>query len=384
MTAYYNENDPKAAAWLRELIKAGELPEGHVDERSIRDVCPADLGGFTECHFFAGIGVWALALRDAPRRDGEVIWTGSCPCQPFSVAGEGKGADDERHLWPDWFWLIRQCRPDKLFGEQVAGPNGFAWIDLVHDDLEGEGYTIGAIASPAGGYGAAHIRERIHFLGVANGFGEGLEGLAGHGGSGRGWPKAHRSIAEGRSSDDMAEPDSDGREPRRLPVRQRGQDQASALVGRPNELGNAERVGTGRDTGTGPETEGGPGLRPERHAVGPSGSVGRPMDDTDRPRLSEARSGQSSRSEADGKSGRSLSGDGSGTDRPGLPLVNGEPCDWLLCRDGKWRPTQPGLCVLADGATGRVGRLRGYGNGLYYPQAKAFVDAVFEELAAAA
>ena len=54
--AYYNEIDRFAAAWLRELIKAGLLPDGEVDERSIADVSPGDLAGFTQCHFFAGIG----------------------------------------------------------------------------------------------------------------------------------------------------------------------------------------------------------------------------------------------------------------------------------------------------------------------------------------
>jgi len=56
MTAYYNEFDPKAAEWLRELIRAGLIAPGEVDERSIEDVTPADLAGFRQCHFFAGIG----------------------------------------------------------------------------------------------------------------------------------------------------------------------------------------------------------------------------------------------------------------------------------------------------------------------------------------
>ena len=51
---YYNENDPRAAAWLRELIKDGLIPKGEVDERSIADVEPGDLAGYTQCHFFAG------------------------------------------------------------------------------------------------------------------------------------------------------------------------------------------------------------------------------------------------------------------------------------------------------------------------------------------
>ena len=120
MTAYYNENDPKAAAWLRELIKANLIAPGEVDERSIEDVEPNDLKPYTQCHFFAGIGVWSYALRAAQWADTRPVWSGSCPCQPFSAAGKGEGFDDERHVWPAWHYLIEQCRPGVVFGEQVA------------------------------------------------------------------------------------------------------------------------------------------------------------------------------------------------------------------------------------------------------------------------
>lgn len=81
-SAYYNENDPFAAAWLRRLIEAGEIAPGVVDERSIVDVQPQDLSSYTQCHFFAGIGGWSLALRFAGWPDDRPVWTGSCPCQP--------------------------------------------------------------------------------------------------------------------------------------------------------------------------------------------------------------------------------------------------------------------------------------------------------------
>lgn len=68
MRHYYNEFDPKAAAWLRELIRAGLIPDGHVDTRSIAEVQPGDLAGFVQCHFFAGIGGWPLALMNTTRR----------------------------------------------------------------------------------------------------------------------------------------------------------------------------------------------------------------------------------------------------------------------------------------------------------------------------
>src|SRR5271166_2407104 len=120
MPAYYNEHDPFAAAWLRELIKAGQIAPGEVDERSIEDVLPSEIRGYTQCHFFAGIGVWSYALRQAGWPDDRPVWTGSCPCQPFSVAGKRGGAKDGRHLWPVWFQLIDNVRPPVVFGEQVA------------------------------------------------------------------------------------------------------------------------------------------------------------------------------------------------------------------------------------------------------------------------
>lgn len=168
MTAFYNEIDPYCAAWLRNLIAAGHIAPGIVDERSIEDIAPDELREYTQCHFFAGVGVWSHALRLAGWPDDRPVWTGSCPCQPFSQAGKGAGFADERHLWPAWFHLIRECRPSIVFGEQVASPDGLAWLDLVHADLEGARYAIGVADLCAAGVGAPHIRQRLYFLGRAN------------------------------------------------------------------------------------------------------------------------------------------------------------------------------------------------------------------------
>lgn len=129
--AYYNEIDPIAAEWLRRLIAAGHIAPGDVDERDIRLVRPDDLRGYRQCHFFAGIGVWSYALRRAGWPDDREVWTGSCPCQPFSDAGAGEGFEDERHLFPAWFGLIRERRPVVVFGEQVASAAALAWLDIV-------------------------------------------------------------------------------------------------------------------------------------------------------------------------------------------------------------------------------------------------------------
>jgi len=162
--AYYNEIDPYAAQWLRNLIAAGHVAPGDVDERSIEDVRPDDLRGYTQCHFFAGIGVWSYALRRAGWPDDRQVWTGSCPCQPFSAAGKGAGFADERHLWPAWHHLIGQCHPPVIFGEQVASPDGYAWLDLVQTDMEASDYAFGPVVLPAAGVGAPHGRHRIYFV----------------------------------------------------------------------------------------------------------------------------------------------------------------------------------------------------------------------------
>ncbi len=161
---YYNENDKFAAQWLRNLIEEKLIPEGIVDDRSIEDVQSKDLKEFNQCHFFAGIGGWAYALQLARWNSDRPVWTGSCPCQSFSVAGQRKGADDERNLWPQWFRLIRESRPATIFGEQVVGAIGFGWLDAVATDLEAVDYRFAS--SVLSGYVAAayHRRQRLWFV----------------------------------------------------------------------------------------------------------------------------------------------------------------------------------------------------------------------------
>lgn len=174
---YVNEIDPYCAQWLQNLMDAGVLPAGHIDTRSIEDVTPNDLAGYTQCHFFAGLGGWIYALDLAGWPRDRPVWTGSCPCQPFSAAGKGAGFADERHLWPAWQHLIAQRKPPTIFGEQVASKAADAWIDLVHADMEGMGYAFGCVPFPAAGVGAPHIRDRSYWVADANH--AGLEGRSG-------------------------------------------------------------------------------------------------------------------------------------------------------------------------------------------------------------
>ena len=314
MAAYYNEIDRYAAQWLRNLIDAGVIAPGDVDERDIRDVRPGDLAGYTQCHFFAGIGVWSYALRRAGWPDDRPVWTGSCPCQPFSAAGRGAGFADERHLWPAWFHLIRVCRPDVVFGEQVASKDGLLWLDLVQDDLQGESYAVGALDSCSAGVGAPHIRQRLGFVSHSDDPERRAERAQWHYGDG---------AATGRvqSDGDAAERGSVGRLDHH---HQRSHGQQAGL--------ECSRWVESQDPGFAGELG--------HHHQGLSiGSV-------------EAQFGRPLR----------FQGAAIGAANP----LRGfwERADWIWHRDGKYRPVEPGSFPLADGAPARVGRLRAYGNAI--------------------
>ena len=168
MQVYYNENDTRMCAWLRKLMADGLIPVGDVDERSIEVVKAAELIGYDQCHFFAGIGGWPYALELAGWGD-RPVWTGSCPCQPFSQAGKRKGAKDSRHLWPAFRRLISERHPPAVFGEQVASKDGRNWLAGVRADLEALGYAVGGADLCAAGVGAPHIRQRLYWVADADG-----------------------------------------------------------------------------------------------------------------------------------------------------------------------------------------------------------------------
>jgi DNA (cytosine-5)-methyltransferase 1 len=174
--AYYNESDRYCCDWLQNLMDGGHITPGKIDDRSIVDVRADDIRGYDRVHCFAGIGGWDYALSLCGYAG--PVWTGSCPCQPFSAAGKGKAADDQRHLWPAWFSLIRECKPAIVFGEQVEAAIGWGWLDAVFSDLEAAGYACGAAVLPACSVGAPHIRQRVWFVG--NAIKPRLEGQRGH------------------------------------------------------------------------------------------------------------------------------------------------------------------------------------------------------------
>lgn len=194
MTAFYSEHDPYAAQYLRNLIMRGLIAPGIVDERDLQDIEPYELMGFTQVHLCAGIGIWSGALRAAGWPDSEPIWTGSFPCQPFSQAGQRKGIQDERHLWPVGLNLIAQCRPSRFAGEQVASKDGREWLDTVSANLEALDFAFGASDLCAAGFQQAHLRQRNYFAGLADDDDTRLEGRAGMPECGNKFPTWSRSM----------------------------------------------------------------------------------------------------------------------------------------------------------------------------------------------
>lgn len=347
MTVYYNEIDPYAAQWLRNLMAAGHIAEGEVDERSITEVQHEDLSGFDQCHFFAGIGVWSHALRRAGWPDDRPVWTGSCPCQPFSAAGKQQRFDDDRHLWPVWFNLIRECRPPVVVGEQVA--SALDWLDLVSADMEAAGYAIGAADLCAAGFGGAHIRQRLYFVGLDH------TTSARHGGPVKGAEEEARDearlrlLGEGCGIGGLADAGCS--------LGQRRPD-----TGRPSETNTGQRQqGAGDDQSRGSAS----GLADANDAGRQLFSGGEPAGVFDE---------KASPKERQFKFGRHSTG----ADQPHAPLLGRDAADWLFCRDGKWRPVEPGTFPLVDAAFARVGRLRAYGNGLDAETATQFIAAVMD------
>ncbi len=366
MSAWYNENDPKAAAWLRELIKGGHIADGVVDERSIEDVLPNDLTDFTQCHFFAGIGGWSYALRLAGWPDDTPVWTGSCPCQPFSAAGKGGGFADERHLWPAWYWLVRECRPDTIFGEQVASPAGLGWFDTVQADMEAAAYSCVGFDLCAAGVGAPHIRQRLYWL--AHGAEQGRQSRRRISEAGDGGDAPRLESRRLRDAGGLADT---GSERRQQDTGSASSDEATdGRTGRKRSEsnGNNEPSGHGADNRLEyAESDGRLERRAESSEWRSIGGCGEGQ--LENSELSEStRLGQHGgerlrQQETEGLAGSGGRGSGWGD------------ADWIHCTDQKYRPVEPGTFPLAHGIPGRVGLLRGYGNAIVPQVAAAFIEA---------
>jgi len=330
ISAYYNEHDKFAAECLRQLIKAGHIADGVVDERSIVDVQAEEIREFTQCHWFAGIGTWSYALRCAGWSDSRPVWTGSPPCQPFSNAGQRKGKDDDRHLAPHWLELVTECGPPVVFGEQVEAAIRHGWFDDLQAHLEAENYAVGMVVLPACGIGAPHIRQRQWIVAerLGNTSAEGLQvpectTLEGKGRREAGGAAEQPSTALGGVAYADSEPGQ--QDTRSAPCNE-------AAHGREGRDGG-EQDGNNGYTGDG-----------ENCRVAKPGNNGR----------NQAR-GRQPEAGHDGVIGNGCVLEGESTTGP----TNGfwRAPDWLYCRDGKWRPVESIHVKMVNGTTGCVGYL---------------------------
>ena len=324
---YYNEHDTQAAAWLRALIAAGEIPDGVVDERSIIEIKATELTEYVQCHFFAGIGGWSLALKIAGWPATRKVWTGSCPCQPFSTAGQGLGEADPRHLWPVFRNLIGECRPPVVFGEQVASKAGLQWLDGVCADMEAAGYAIGAADLCAAGIGSPHIRQRLYWVADSD--------LSKR----DQWTRSGEQplCVENKNAGGLEHATGNGRE-----------------QWRPESSGR--RTASGRSNGKLADAE----SKRWNGSAGMSGTNGRAIAET------SIGLGDSNKQ---GSQGRCEHRDCSNQLSAWASSVA------IACTDGKTRRIESGSFPLAHGIPGRVGLLRGYGNAIVPQVAAEFIQA---------
>lgn len=343
----FNDFEEFCCHWMHNLF-CSDSPGFFTDNTPIQEISPQELGHFKRVHLFAGIGGWEYALRLAGWPEDWPVWTGSCPCQPFSGAGKGKGIEDERHLWPEMFRLIKECKPPVIFGEQVASPAGIEWMQSVQTDLEGEGYEVGQLDLCAAGFGAPHIRQRIFW--VAYCLGEGLERLRWDG---------NRSDKSRRVQEDEA-----------------GSAAESCSNGWLDDTHGQHFPATRNEKGI--------------ENTGRASTFERVAD------KSGIRCGESGSDKPnDGGNGAS----GNCSDRWTYPTQGfwSDP-DWLFCRDGKWRPVEPGTFPLAHGVPRdlvklcpwisrvddrsarafRNGSISGYGNAIVPQVAAWFIKQVME------
>lgn len=418
---YYNEFDPNAAAWLRQLIADKQIPDGVVDDRSITEITPHDLKGFSQCHFFAGVGGWPLALRLAGVPEDRPLWTASLPCQPFSTAGKQDGTADDRHLWPVFERLVRECRPPTILGEQVSSKLARDdWFPGVCMDLEALGYAVfGAdLCAPCAGeigegrivrgdqdswerivIGAPHIRQRLYW--VAN------------------------SNRERRSRiDPLLRPEGAGGAGEGEILETAGSGATGGLADTRSGLGGRGAHGTGKQPEVPREGLARPrdcrlansGCQPhERQGIAgvvPSAAENLEGEARERQRSGDAdcdsrATGGLADASVEGPQGHA--GDECDGGEPGRQhsqqarparTASWTDCIAIPCRDGKARRIEPSILPLVNGiprgvvpsgdpgdpeyanqtAEARVMRLKGYGNAIVPPLAALFIRTAFEAI----
>jgi DNA (cytosine-5)-methyltransferase 1 len=366
---YYNEFDKKKCAALLQLMKDGHITKGDIDDRSITDVQPGDLQGYERAHFFAGIGLWDHALNLARWKEGDRVWTGSCPCQPFSAAGRQKGKADDRHLWPEWERLIKECQPSTIFGEQVASAVAKGWLDDVYQGLEAEGYAIGSIVLPASSVGAPHRRERLWFVADLQGKQrderqngnsikecgeEGVQSEIRTSGGTLGDTKhnGHATGTEQGSNGQAVLNDAQGK------------NSASEFEGASDssDVANSDSLGLQKE-------------RPEQQTT-------RATRDSEEYCSSNVANSECKRLSGQGELQRSVHPETCGEGQASQPVYDSsrhwQDGEWVDCPDGKQRLIEPRIPLLAHGYPERVGVIHSAGDAIVPQVAAEFISAYME------
>ncbi len=339
-TAYYNEIDPFAAAWLRNLIDAGCIAPGVVDTRSIEEVTANDL---KDSHSAISSPGSASGLTPCGAPDGlTVAPSGQVPAPAsHSASQENAGNSTTPATCGHMVLPCIAVPPSRYLGEQVASKDGLAWFDVVQLNLEEAEYAVAVVNLCAAGIGAPHIRQRLFWVADAT-YKQHQKRLSGCAESHR--PRSGRSPAESTGyclPHGLAHTNNDSRE-RRLSGWQDSQ----------REVINGSSGCGGTDS---------------RLAY---------ADNEQRPLTLPAK-GYEDISRQWNKNSEAIAGFSSDS---GTSPVNGfwRDADWLFCRDGKWRPVKPGLKPLVNGLAGRVGQVRAYGNAIVAPVAETFIRAYME------
>lgn len=321
---YYNEINKQKAYALQELMNDGFIPKGDIDTRSIADVMPSDLVGYHQWHFFAGIGLWTRALYLAGYGNVKGIATGSCPCQPFSTAGAQLAQADERHLYPEWRRLIGECGFPVVIGEQVASSIALGWLDGVADDLETKKYAVWPAVLPACSVRKPHKRDRLYIVAVTHGI---LEHAAGYG-------SLRSEIARIHAAAYVDSPEGE---------KSAGQSQRTGGAGDVAHTGSAERR-----------------THPKRRRNESHRADARWEEAASRSELHRALA--LAYASSPGPEGWQRGMDGAG--RAEFIQRSEEILEWIECPDGKYRSVKPGISLLVNGYTERVGLLHAAGDGI--------------------
>lgn len=382
--------------------------------------------------------MWSIAARMAGWPDRRPLWTASCPCQPWSAAGQQLGVDDPRHLWPHLFRILSAYRRagyavPVIVGEQVAGAAGYHWFDGVRTDLAREEIAARTVDIPACAVDAPHQRNRLYWAAVsrpeqrfisgavalaqeqrrwtglresdaerhrivdANGYGR--NGLLAHPEGQCGGRDLAQRGPEGRTADGFADEDGamvdaegigrgEGRAQTGIfggraaspgaDLRERGQGPVGDAIGAGFQ-GLGGDVDRGRADRRRPDGDSGDGEVPAAHRsiASPDGG-GRGQDVADTLGGGWSRFGESQHSGIEGASG-------------GIPLgrsvdrlkhgPNGSwwaDGEWIVCHDGKARRAKPGIRMLVNGMAGRIDLWRLAGNSIIPILAAEVIGAILD------